>query len=235
MCTDAAAKGPAARRRGCQAAPHIVLDDIDDVRAPWQRVFFPSYIRAQCVVDVLHLLLRIIDTLLKNVIEKGTTQPNQTAAAQAAWQKRFLDAVHALGVGFSFYTARDDEDAGGKVCVTLTGCRHCCACALSVQKKLRYTSLMGPDKLKLLNGLDVAALFVDSPTWRETAQLWSAEWRVRGSFFGNARLVPVCRDLRSYMRSCSGRASFRQTTPPPTRAARVRGWRSLSSCTGPNA
>ena len=106
----------------------------------------------QMVVDELHLLLRITDVLERNVVlemVEWDKLEGTTSLSKGQHLKAFLDAIKELGISFSVWESRK------------TG------------KEVEFTSLMGPDKLKLLRKLpEHFPQLLSAETCAEITWLW---------------------------------------------------------------
>ena len=125
------------------------------------------------IPDELHMMLRVTDTLLEALITTATAYDRQQHhIAQRSRRKRLpaykvldgdmlnklIEAINDCGVTFKMWFDRDDSEK---------------------DKSLNWTSLMGPDKIKLLQGLP-EKLHSCQPTdmAKDIADLWKVyKWQ----------------------------------------------------------
>jgi len=67
----------------------------------------------QFVPDTLHVLLRVSDYLIDDLIERGL-ENNAGHAAEERWMQRFVDEMHKLNVKFAFWRPQTEGGGEGK-------------------------------------------------------------------------------------------------------------------------
>ncbi len=96
------------------------------------------------VCDELHILLRITDRLWELMLSDLTREQVE----EVVWQTKILNEMKRLKIAFQFWREKGSND-------------------------LSYTSLMGPDKLKVFRDLDLTAIFQSTIRATQTRDLWN--------------------------------------------------------------
>ena len=94
------------------------------------------------VCDELHILLRITDRLWELMLSDLTREQVE----EAVWQTKILNEMKRLKIAFQFWHEKGSSN-------------------------LSYTSLMGPDKLKVFRDLDLRAIFQSTIRATQTRDL----------------------------------------------------------------
>jgi hypothetical protein len=123
---------------------------IDDIKSNYNQInghtkepLFHMITLQNWVVDELHIFLRITDRLMELML----SDLRRETANEETWKEKILLEMKRLKIPFQFWYERNSNN-------------------------LSHTSLMGPDKLKILRELDLTAIFQSRARAMQIHALW---------------------------------------------------------------